>query len=619
MDEKKIFCTNCGKEAVANSKFCIHCGKPLVIINPKDIKEEEEIEIPGFDPKDFMDDFIIIEEATLVEETPVIEDKIDEVELSQEEISLEEPKVINSLPTIEPDISDVELGELNNDIVELDNSTINDTKSTESIDKLKTINNSFVIELVKRVLFLVLGLFLFISTFCKIGSYTITFDKDYSSFHVTSYQSVRYFFDSFKNLDEEEMKDDEVNKKYNMYMDSIEDINYFSMTNIDIIEDVMQKIEYYGMRTFLRSDTTKMTPSIVIFGIISIIYILFSISFFVIAIINFAYLFTKEKCNRQKNLQKTSLIMTIIAPFSIVITAYVIKNAMIFPNNNVLNFQMSDFSIFLVVLSTLVIIANIFIKCVIEEKQLKLNLLLKNFSTIILAILLMFTLLAPIASSKVDFYFNRNSGYQDNGGFYNKACEYEGKFYLETQHFLLYNEMYEFPNEIKINYMNFSARQALLSETYNSFCYAPFLDSYTPTTAQTVNNSVLVNLNYISNMDSYSFVFSLIPIIYTVIMILLSVFIIFKLFNIFNDNNKSFVELPVIVLILTLLSYVLVSIFVKNTNENLILYGMNLENYSVSIGFGAYLTIFSSFVLCAGNILSNRLLKKDKYINFNIN
>lgn len=266
---------------------------------------------------------------------------------------------------------------------------------TSNVNNKKVTKNS-VFNVLSRSLIFALSIVLIVFAFLPTTSLVY---EDSSILNVNAIDSITFMFDSFESLTEEELKETEL---YEQLEETVEELGK-ELSNIEIedYDDLSRKEKekfkefvYYTLRLTLQSEDAVASVDIIISGVLSIIYLVFVLGFFIISLLNFIGIFI----NRLSKLKTVTLVLLALIP-GISVLMYYVTTAIL---SNAFPTAMGIGTLLSIILSSSVIIFEFVSYLVNKEDSLATKDVIFNSIKLALSVTLLFLVFVPFTSSIVE-------------------------------------------------------------------------------------------------------------------------------------------------------------------------------------------------------------------------
>ena len=341
----KKFCIYCGTELLPEALFCSHCGK------------RQEMAASVAEP--------VAEAQTVVEEATPAAITVEAV--TEQPVAAPEKKPRKKLP---------------------------------------------VVSFIRNALILMLAIVMTVAAFVPfstievssddmdIGMTGVEFDVE---LEFTAIDNVVLFFDSLKQISEEELVDtklyEKIEEKAEEFAELVVDNKVNDFDDLDgRAEEIFYDIIYLSVRLAMQSDMAKTPVAYSTQAILSLLYILVALAFLVFAILNFICTFGLMK-RAQEPMYKWTLAMLSAIPALITSLAYALFASF------TSEVEMSDMTVTALILSLSVLVVVFVLRLVFGKKDGKLRPVARAIA-MGLAITVICVALAPVAVSTVKTEFN---------------------------------------------------------------------------------------------------------------------------------------------------------------------------------------------------------------------
>lgn len=208
-------------------------------------------------------------------------------------------------------------------------------------------------------------------------------------FGVTTIQQVILIFDSFKELEDDEIMDSKIYEKIEDLTDDLEDLDEDDLDDLSSSDrKKFDKLFFNMLRLMMQSEDVSAQNCLVVSAAFGILYIAFAIAFFVVALLNLLSILGITNGNRE-GLHKKSLVLLTLAPAMLLITYYA--------NYMFTTGKLSAISIWTIVLSALAIALTTALRYIFKKKD-ETSVIVTRGIAIGLAIIVFCLAFAPVIS-----------------------------------------------------------------------------------------------------------------------------------------------------------------------------------------------------------------------------
>lgn len=191
-------------------------------------------------------------------------------------------------------------------------------------------NHGFITDLITKSLALALAVFTLVMAFMPLVSFPlgeameqVGLDEDMlddADFGLNIFEITTLFFDSFYFLSDEELEE---SKLYEKLEDSIEGLFSISAEDLDDLsvkdKRAIKSVMLYTLRLSLRSERTVADPAFYIGAICALLYVSFTVAFFVLALLSFLGVFGISRLG-SKRLERALYTLLTVLPVAAMIT-----------------------------------------------------------------------------------------------------------------------------------------------------------------------------------------------------------------------------------------------------------------------------------------------------------
>ena len=283
-----------------------------------------------------------------------------------------------------------------------------DTVAYEPLPRVKRerrFKKGFITDLISRSLILALALLMVILAFCPLVS---TSYKDVIGtsmgklgdvrIKMNAFQLLTISIDSLYSETEEDIRDSRLYEKYEECQEELSaELSY--LQDIDDLtakqKRLISRYSFLSMRIAARQDTSSFSLMLLIGALVGLLYLAFSISFFVIALLALLSLFNIKGHSFKKATNALYRMLTFV-PLATLFTATALTIGME-------NAMRATASLILPLILSLVLFLYLFITRIIFERvRYKVSVYVKRGISIVLCLLVVILSLTPLMASKID-------------------------------------------------------------------------------------------------------------------------------------------------------------------------------------------------------------------------
>ncbi len=185
-------------------------------------------------------------------------------------------------------------------------------------------NHGFITDLITKSLALALAVFTMVMAFMPLVSFPlgeameeVGLDEDMlddADFGLNIFELTTLFFDSFYFLSDEELEESKLYEKLEGSLEELFSISAESFDDLSVKDKrAIKSVMLYTLRLSLRSERTVLDPAFYIGAICALLYVSFTVAFFVLALLSFLGVFGISRLG-SKRLERALYILLTVLP-----------------------------------------------------------------------------------------------------------------------------------------------------------------------------------------------------------------------------------------------------------------------------------------------------------------
>ena len=410
------FCYKCGQKLNIDANFCVKCG----VLQPKINRDE------------------VINESQTINKEPQTEKVINNTVNEN----------VNITPTVKVEEEQIDIDNKSQVIPEkVEETTYSVIKKEIMINNeirvLKQKNNTF--DIISRSLLFILSWLLFIFSLYPTMSLEV---DNVEVAHFNSYDAINFMFDSFKSLDENELKNSRFYTDYLNALTNYNNINGLDLEQLEINDafEVYNDYIHLDLKYKLQSENSGFRIDVVMCGITSLLYVIFVLIFLILSLLSLLSIYI----DGLKNLKKPIIILVTFIPLLQIILYFLHAAYM----GNTYPAKLGDGAISAIVFSGAFIVYEIIKNVKIEDFSFDGKTVKINIGKLVLCILAMIFVFAPFTVSKIEY----------NKGDDSYSAEIKNEVFTFNNYFDVSNYQYQDWEQLSLD-----ETTAYFNELFNDF------------------------------------------------------------------------------------------------------------------------------------------------------